>query len=185
MQFPFAPFQRHTLLFTWDTNLSIRANKTCLETLLSSPANIEYSILVFSSLGKLSLILDSTKNIYTRYCYGWLEHAALKKSSATIHHIGNYFHSRTIYLSTTPKSLINLTPIWSKVLTRKKDLLVDWTSDFFLGITPNHTREKVKYVSFVGKAVNSAMDGYYNKIEMVHAHNTKVFLGLDLWMNMV
>ena len=49
---------------------------------------------------------------------------------------------------------------------------------------PNYTWEKVKYVSFVGKAVNSAMDGYYNKIEMVHAHNTEVFFGLDLQMNM-
>jgi len=73
--------------------------------------------------------------------------------------------------------LINPIPIWSKVLTSKKDLPVDWTSNFFLGITPNHTQEKVKYVSFVGEAVNSAMDRYYN---MLRAHNTEAFFGLDL-----
>ena len=39
-------------------------------------------------------------------------------------------------------------------------------------------------MSFVGEAVNSAMDGYYNKIEMVRAHNTEAFFGLDLRMNM-
>jgi len=31
----------------------------------------------------------------------------LKKSSATIHHMGDYSHSRILYLSTTPKSIID------------------------------------------------------------------------------
>jgi len=39
-------------------------------------------------------------------------------------------------------------------------------------------------VSFIGEAVNSEMDGYYNKIDMVRAHNTEAFFGLDLRMNM-
>ena len=38
---------------------------------------------------------------------------------------------------------------------------------------------KVKYVSFVGEAVNSGMDQYNNKIDIVRA-----FFGLDLRMNM-
>jgi len=52
---------------------------------------------------------------------------------------------------------------------------------FFLESRQVTLKKKVKYVSFVGEAVNSAMDRYYN---MLCAHNTEVFFGLDLQMSM-